>query len=56
MVMYKIVITDVEQVMLSHTRTEGTISVNVNNIWNNLCDTEFGQEEAKVICRELGYW
>ncbi|XP_063405745.1 deleted in malignant brain tumors 1 protein-like [Mytilus trossulus] len=44
-----------EKVRLSRSATEGTVSVNVNSIWNNLCEDEFGQEEARVICRELGY-
>ncbi|CAG2230933.1 DMBT1 [Mytilus edulis] len=39
-----------EQVKLSgpNNITAGTVSVNVNGIWDRLCDTEFGNEEARV--------
>lgn len=47
-----------EQVKLSglSNTTAGTVSVSMNGKWDTLCDTEFGIEDARVICRELGYW
>ncbi|CAC5384293.1 DMBT1 [Mytilus coruscus] len=47
-----------EQVKLSgpNNTTSGTVIVNMNGNWDTLCDTGFGSEEARVICRELGYW
>jgi hypothetical protein len=44
-----------EKVMLSGTN-QGTVLININGQWGSLCDKNFGNEEAKVICRELGYW
>lgn len=44
-----------EKVMLSGTN-QGTVFININRQWGSLCDNDFGNEEANVICRELGYW
>lgn len=35
--------------------TEGTLEVCVNQAWNAICADSFGQTDAFVACRELGY-
>ncbi|XP_071488831.1 scavenger receptor cysteine-rich domain superfamily protein-like [Diadema antillarum] len=34
---------------------KGIVSVFYNGSWTNLCGESFGQNEAEVICRQLGY-
>ena len=34
---------------------EGRLEVNLNGQWGAVCDTGFGDKEAGVICRMLGY-
>ncbi|CAL4111130.1 unnamed protein product, partial [Meganyctiphanes norvegica] len=33
----------------------GTVFIKHSGIWGTICDDNFGQEEAKVLCRNLGY-
>ncbi len=34
---------------------EGTVEVCYNGVWSTVCDSNFGVEEAKVVCTQLGY-
>ena len=34
---------------------EGRVEVCVNNEWKTVCDNGFGNVDAKVVCRQLGY-
>ena len=34
---------------------EGRLEVNLNGQWGAVCDTGFGDTEADVVCRMLGY-
>jgi len=36
--------------------SEGVVQVYVSGNWYSFCDTEFDQRDARVICRELGFW
>ena len=33
----------------------GRVEVCVNNAWGTVCNSKFGTNEARVICRQLGY-
>ncbi|XP_060602751.1 scavenger receptor cysteine-rich type 1 protein M130-like [Ruditapes philippinarum] len=34
---------------------EGTVEIRVDGSWKTICDPDFGDNEANVICRMLGY-
>lgn len=34
---------------------EGRVEVCLNGIWGSICQSGFGQDDAYVICKELGY-
>lgn len=34
---------------------EGLLQVLYNNSWGSVCDDEWGQHDADVVCRQLGY-
>lgn len=36
-------------------KTEGRIEVRYHGIWGTICDDDFNDLTAKVICRSLGY-
>ena len=35
--------------------SEGRIEVCVNSNWGTVCDMGWGPDNAKVVCRQLGY-
>ncbi|KAK7489454.1 hypothetical protein BaRGS_00019253, partial [Batillaria attramentaria] len=37
------------------TANEGRVEVYSNGLWYPLCTSNFGQEEATIVCRQLGY-
>ena len=34
---------------------EGTVEICLKGTWGSVCDTNWGYEEAEVVCRGLGY-
>ncbi len=37
------------------TRREGRVEICINNRWGTICDTEWDNDEASVVCQQLGY-
>lgn len=35
--------------------TLGRLELCINNAWGSVCDEMFGTNEAKVVCRQLGF-
>ena len=33
---------------------EGRVEICINNAWGTICDSTFNQDDADVICRQLG--
>lgn len=38
-----------------NSRNEGRIEIRYNGVWGTVCDDDFNDDAAKVVCRYLGY-
>ena len=34
---------------------EGRVEICINNAWGSVCDSTFSEDEANVICNQIGY-
>ena len=38
-----------------HSSTEGRVEICIYNAWRTICDDGWDDDNAKVVCRQLGY-
>ncbi len=52
-----IVVCEFGDVRLSQgtTATSGRVEICVANTWGTVCDTSWNEENARVVCRQLGH-
>lgn len=36
-------------------RNEGRVEIKYHGTWGTICDDDFNDDAAKIVCRELGY-
>lgn len=36
-------------------RLQGRVEVKYRGVWGSVCDDDFGENEAAVVCRSLGF-
>ena len=37
------------------TEYEGRLEVCINGVWGSVCDNSWGNNDATVVCKQLGY-